>query len=40
MLYVGSQIVIWIVLAVAFGFAVGWMVKSRRGMKVKQRKRF
>jgi hypothetical protein len=39
-LYVGSQIVIWIVLAVALGFAIGWMVKGRRGMRVKQRKRY
>jgi hypothetical protein len=39
-LYVGSQIVIWIVLAVILGFAIGWMVKGRRGMKVKPRKRF
>jgi hypothetical protein len=40
MLYVGSQIVIWIVVAVFLGFAVGWMAKSRRGMRVKQRRRF
>ena len=40
MLYVGSQIIVWIVLAVALGFAIGWMAKSRRGMRVKQRKRF
>ncbi len=40
MLYVGSQIVVWIVLAVALGFAIGWMAKSRRGMRVKQRKRY
>ena len=40
MLYVGSQIVIWIVLAVALGFVIGWTAKSRRGMKVKRRKRF
>lgn len=40
MLYVGSQIIIWIVLAIALGFAIGWMAKSRRGMRVKQRKRF
>jgi len=39
-LYVGSQIVIWMVLAVILGFAIGWMVKSRRGMRVKKRKRF
>lgn len=40
MLYVGSQIMVWIVVAVALGFAIGWMAKSRRGMRVKQRKRF
>jgi len=40
MLYVGSQIIVWIVLAVVLGFAIGWMAKSRRGMRVKQRKRF
>ena len=40
MLYVGSQIIIWIVLAAIFGFAIGWMVKSRRGMRVKKRKRY
>ncbi len=40
MLYVGSQIMVWIVVAVALGFAIGWMSKSRRGMRVKQRKRF
>jgi hypothetical protein len=40
MLYVGSQIIVWIVLAAALGFAIGWMAKSRRGMRVKQRKRF
>lgn len=40
MLYVGSQIVIWIILAVALGFAIGWTAKGRRGMKVKRRKRY
>ena len=39
-LFVGSQIIIWIVVALALGFAIGWMAKSRRGMRVKQRKRF
>lgn len=33
MTYVASQIVLWIMLATAFGFALGWMVKSRRGLK-------
>ncbi len=40
MLYVGSQIIIWIVLAAALGFAIGWMVKSRRGMRVKKRRKY
>jgi hypothetical protein len=39
-LYVGSQIIIWIVLAALLGFAIGWMAKSRRGMRVKHRRRF
>ena len=40
MLYVGSQIVIWIVVAAVLGFAIGWMVKGRRGMRVKRRKKY
>jgi len=39
-LYVGSQILIWIVLAAGLGFAIGWMVRGRRGMRVKKRRRY
>jgi hypothetical protein len=39
MTYVASQIVFWILIATAFGFAVGWMVQSRRGASKKRRKR-
>jgi hypothetical protein len=35
MTYVASQIVLWIIIATVFGFALGWMVKSRRGSKKK-----
>jgi len=35
MTYVASQIVLWILIATAFGFALGWMVSSRRGSKKK-----
>lgn len=33
MSYVASQIVLWIIIATLFGFALGWMVHSRRGAK-------
>lgn len=32
MVYVGTQIVIWIVIATLFGFAIGWLARGRRGM--------
>ncbi len=35
MTYVASQIMLWIILAIIFGFALGWMVNSRRGAKKK-----
>lgn len=35
MTYVASQIVLWILIATIFGFALGWMVNSRRGAKKK-----
>ncbi len=41
MTYVASQIVLWILVATLFGFAVGWTMSSRRGAKkTKKRKRF
>lgn len=39
MLYVGSQIMLWVGMSVLFGFALGWMVRSRRTAKVKRGKR-
>jgi len=39
-LYVGSQIIIWIALAALLGFAVGWMTKGRRGKRVKKRRKY
>lgn len=40
MTYVAQQIIIWIVLAVLFGFAVGWIAKGRRGATIKRTRRF
>lgn len=40
MLYVGSQILMWIVLATLLGFGLGWIVRGRRGMRVKRRRHF
>lgn len=39
MTYVASQIIFWILVAVIFGFAVGWMASSRRGAKKRRSKR-
>lgn len=36
MLYVGSQIMLWVAMSILFGFALGWMVRSRRTAKVKR----
>jgi hypothetical protein len=33
--YIASQIMLWIIIATLFGFALGWMVNSRRGTKKK-----
>ena len=35
MTYIASQIMVWIIVATLFGFALGWMVNSRRGAKKK-----
>lgn len=40
MTYVASQITLWIIIAIVFGFALGWMMNSRRGKKTKKRRRF
>ena len=39
MTYVASQIMFWIVVAVIFGFAIGWMANSRRGSRKRRTKR-
>lgn len=38
MTYVASQIIIWMLLAMAFGFALGWLVNSRRGSSKSKRR--
>ena len=40
MLYVGSQIVLWIFIAAVFGFAIGWLIRGRRGMRTSRKRRF
>lgn len=40
MVYVGAQIVIWIVIATLFGFAIGWLIRGRRGMRASRKRRF
>jgi hypothetical protein len=35
--YVASQIVFWIIVATIFGFALGWLINSRRGAKKKRK---
>jgi hypothetical protein len=40
MTYVASQIMLWILIATLFGFALGWMVSSRRGSKKKKKTKF
>lgn len=35
MTYIASQIMLWIIVATLFGFALGWMINSRRSSKKK-----
>jgi len=39
MSFVASQIILWIVLAVLFGFIVGWLARGRRTATVKTARR-
>lgn len=39
MTYVATQIITWIIIATLFGFALGWMLNSRRGAKKKKKYR-
>jgi hypothetical protein len=40
MVYIGSQIVLWIVIATVFGFTIGWLARGRRGMRSSRKRRF
>ena len=40
MLYTASQILVWILFALALGFGIGWIARGRRTGKVKRRRRF
>ena len=40
MVYVGTQIVIWLIIATLFGFAIGWLAKGRRGAGSSTKRRF
>ena len=37
--YIASQITIWIIVAVLFGFALGWLVRGRGKGKMSAKKR-
>jgi len=39
MTYVASQIVLWILVAAVFGFAVGWALSSRKHATSKKKRR-
>ena len=40
MMYVASQIVIWIVIALLVGFSLGWVSRGRRSAPVRKKRRF
>jgi hypothetical protein len=40
MVYVGTQIVIWVVIATLFGFAIGWLARGRRSSGSSTKRRF
>jgi hypothetical protein len=40
MSYVASQNVVWIVVAVVFGFILGWLTSSRRGSRRRGSRKF
>lgn len=39
MTFVAAQIMFWIIIAVIFGFALGWLTNSRRGARKRRSKR-
>jgi hypothetical protein len=40
MMYVASQIVIWMVIALLVGFSLGWVSRGRRSAPVRKKRRF
>jgi hypothetical protein len=40
MMYVASQIVIWMVIALLVGFSLGWVSRGRRSAPVRRKRRF
>ena len=40
MLFVASQIAIWIVVAALLGFLVGWLAKGRKAAGARRKRRF
>lgn len=40
MMYVASQIVIWMVIALFVGFSLGWVSRGRRSAPVRKKRRF
>jgi hypothetical protein len=39
MMYVASQIVIWMVIALLVGFSLGWVSRGRRSAPVRRKRR-
>lgn len=40
MMYVASQIVIWMIIALLVGFSLGWVSRGRRSTPVRKKRRF
>ena len=40
MMYVASQIAIWMIVALFVGFSIGWMARGRRSAPVRRKRRF
>ena len=40
MMYVASQITIWMLIALLVGFSIGWVARGRRSAPVRKKRRF
>ena len=40
MMYVASQITIWMLIALLVGFSIGWVTRGRRSAPVRKKRRF